>query len=109
MAAEIFDRVLAWMVPFVLGGVVGSLTLWLTVLRSVRDGVQCLLRAEIIRQNEKWTASGYCPIYAKQALARAYNVYHALKGNDVATQLYKETMDLPEIPAKERSDCHAET
>jgi hypothetical protein len=58
--------------------------------------VQCLLRAEIIRQNEKWVKAGYCPIYAKQALTRAYKAYTALKGNDVATGLYHEVMELPE-------------
>lgn len=102
MLTEILEKLIGWAVPFILGGVAGSLTLWLTVLRSVRDGVQSLLRAEIIRQNEKWTAAGHCPIYAKQALARAYSAYHALKGNDVATQLYTETMELPETPAQTR-------
>ena len=38
---------------------------------------------------------GYCPIYAKEALTRAYKAYHALKGNDVATELYEETLRLP--------------
>ena len=35
------------------------------------------------------------PIYGKEALRRAYNAYHALGGNDVATRLYDEVMDLP--------------
>ena len=92
----VFEKVIGWLVPFLCGAVAGGVTLWLVGFRALRDGVQCLLRAEIIRQNEKWVKAGYCPVYAKQALSREYKAYHNLKGNDVATNLYEETMDLPE-------------
>lgn len=90
------EKVISWLVPFLLGAVAGGVTLWFAGLRALRDGVQCLLRAEIIRQNEKWVKAGFCPVYAKQALSREYTAYHNLKGNDVATNLYEETMELPE-------------
>mgnify|MGYP003312824936 CR=1 FL=1 len=90
------EKVISWLVPFLCGAIAGGLTLWFVGLRSLRDGVQCLLRAEIIRQNEKWVKAGYCPVYAKQALSREYKAYHNLKGNDVATGLYEEVIDLPE-------------
>lgn len=64
--------------------------------KHIEDGVQCLLRAEIIRSNEKYTARRYCPVYAKESLKRVYNAYHELGGNDVATHLYDELMELPE-------------
>lgn len=92
----VIEKVISWLVPFLCGAIVGGMALWLGGLKALRDGVQCLLRAEIIRQNEKWTKAHYCPVYAKQALSREYKAYHALKGNDVATSLYEETMDLPE-------------
>ena len=92
----IVKNVIDWLVPFLLGAIASGCVLWFTGLRALRDGVQCLLRAEIIRQNEKWVRLGYCPVYAKQALERAYTAYHALGGNDVATGLYEETMELPE-------------
>lgn len=96
MEALVMEKVIGWLVPFLLGAAAGGLALWFGCLRSLRDGVQCLLRAEIIRQNEKWTRAGYCPVYAKQALSREYKAYHGLNGNDVATGLYEETMELPE-------------
>ena len=92
----IIDKIISWLVPFVCGATVGGIVLWLGGLRSLRDGVQCLLRAEIVRQNEKWTKAEYCPVYAKEALSREYKAYHNLKGNDVATGLYEEVMELPE-------------
>ncbi len=64
--------------------------------KALCSGVQCLLRAEIIRSYEKYAEKGFCPLYSKQALTTAYNSYHALGGNDVATKLYKKIMDMPE-------------
>lgn len=64
----------------------------------IEDGMQCLLRAEIIRQHEKWEAREYCPIYAKEALKREYAVYTGLHGNDVGKQAYEKTMELPNTP-----------
>ena len=93
---DILEKVVSWLVPFLCGTVAGGLVLWVVGLRSLRDGVQCLLRAEIVRQNEKWTKAEDCPVYAKEALAREYRAYHNLKGNDVATSLYEEVMELPE-------------
>lgn len=62
---------------------------------QLEAGVQCLLRAEIIRSHEKYTERGKCPIYAREALTIAYKAYHALGGNDVATELYNDLMELP--------------
>jgi hypothetical protein len=92
----IFEKIIGWVVPFILGAVVGGVSMWFLVIKALCDGVQCLLRAEIIRQNEKWVKVGYCPIYAKQALTREYKAYSKLHGNDVATGLYHEVMELPE-------------
>ena len=60
-----------------------------------REGVQCLLRDEIIRNHDKYMDNGFCPIYAKETLKRAYHAYHELHGNDVATGLCNEVMALP--------------
>lgn len=64
--------------------------------KNIEDGLQCLLRAEIIRSHDKYTARKYCPIYAKESLRRAYTAYHNLGENDIATGLYNECMSLPE-------------
>ena len=71
---------------------------------NIEDGLQCLLRAEIIRSHDKYTERGYCPVYAKEALTRAYNAYHALGGNDVATALYNACMLLPDKVKEDNND-----
>lgn len=91
----LIDIVLGWLVPFLCGAVVAFAGSLLLRLRALKTGLQCLLRAEIIRSHDKYTDRGYCPIYAKEALTKAYTSYHTLGGNDVATDLYKDTIALP--------------
>lgn len=63
---------------------------------AVENGLQSLLRAEIIRTYEKSMDRGYCPIYSKEALEICYNAYHnGLNGNGAMTDLYTRTMALP--------------
>ena len=64
--------------------------------KIIENGLQSLLRAEIIRSHEKYMDREYCPVYAREALTRIYESYHALGGNDVATDLYRQCMELPE-------------
>lgn len=103
---EMLDRILAWAVPFICGGVAAGCMAWVRGQKkrntALEEGVQCLLRAEIIRNHDKYIDCGFCPIYAKEALRRAYAAYHALGGNDVATRLYEETMGLPSDPPGNR-------
>lgn len=98
----LIETIIKWAVPFVCGGIITWAVTYIK-LRKKRDsalesGVQCLLRAEIIRNHDKYIDKGYCPIYAKEALKRAYAAYHVLHGNDVATGLYNEVMALPTEP-----------
>ena len=100
-----------WLVPFLCGTVISLVGVLLSQLKKSRKrqgaielGLQSLLRAEIIRQHEKWQDKNFCPIYAKEALRRTYDSYHLLGGNDIATGLYHELMELPEKQQKgERS------
>lgn len=107
---DILIIILKWAVPFCCSAVVTWAVTYAKMINkknkelkelrdnkieTLADGVQCLLRAEIIRNHDKYLDRGYCPIYAKEALKRAYAAYHDLHGNDVATQLYNQTMALP--------------
>ena len=72
--------------------------------KLIENGLQCLLRAEIIRVNEKYMPKKYCPVYVKESYKRAYDAYHQLGGNDVATRLYNEVMELPERKERNNED-----
>lgn len=102
---EIGEIALKWLIPFILGGFTAlAAGVWRDV-RTLRDGVQCLLRAEIIRQSEKYTRRGRAPVYAKEALKRAYSAYHTLGGNDVATRLYQQVLGLEEFDPSSSPDA----
>lgn len=96
---QILELVIKWAVPFVLGGAVSFAVSATRKMRkrdkALGDGIQCLLRAEIIRCHDKYINKGFCPIYARESLSRIYVAYHNLGGNDVATDLYKDTLKLP--------------
>ncbi len=68
---------------------------------AIAEGVKSLLRESIVQNYNKYTEREYCPIYAKESIKRAYEAYHKLGGNDVATKLYKSLLDMPEEPEKE--------
>ena len=101
MAEKILQTFLGWFVPFLCGGAVSFAVSMAIKLKAIKNGIQCLLRAEIIRCHDKYMEREFCPIYAKEALSRAYKAYHALKGNDVATELFEEIMHLPTEPPEE--------
>lgn len=90
---------LSWLIPFVCGTVLSSIVAYIVSkkkrLTSLEVGVQCLLRAEIIRDHKEYMQKGAIPLYAKEALVKEYNAYHSLGGNDVATGLYQDMMQLP--------------
>ena len=65
---------------------------------AIENGLQSILRAEIIRQHEKHTERHYCPLYAKEAMVKVYDAYHALGGNGMMTRFYHEIIALPEEP-----------
>ena len=103
---EIASKIISVILSAVASGVVSGVAVWFRMRKkkdnAVADGVQCLLREKIIEKHAKYVEEKhYCPIYAKESIRKAYNAYHALGGNDVATALYKELMALhTEPPAK---------
>lgn len=68
---------------------------------AIAEGVQSLLRENIVHNYNKYQDKEYCPIYAKESIKRVYEAYHNLGGNDVATKLYNTLLAMPEEPEKE--------
>lgn len=63
---------------------------------AIAHGVQCLLRDSIVQNYNKYDEKGFCPIYAKESIKKAYKAYHNLDGNDVVTELYRKLLQMPE-------------
>ena len=62
---------------------------------AIADGVQSLLRRSILDDFNKYSEKGSVPPYARENLERAYAAYHALGGNDMATDLYNKLRQMP--------------
>ena len=69
---------------------------------AVKSGLVAILRQTIYDNYNKWSEREYCPIYAREVLADVYMQYHALGGNDVGTELFNRTMDLPTEPPEKK-------
>ena len=87
-------------------GVFSATSLWhRNVMKAISDdkakdnavtkGVEALLRDRIIDCYNKYEKKGVCPIYAKENVKRLYAPYHELGGNDVATELVEQLLEMP--------------
>ncbi|MCH5271565.1 MAG: hypothetical protein J1E83_12585 [Lachnospiraceae bacterium] len=76
--------------------------------KAVAEGVQALLRNGIVETYNKWSERGYCPIYARENAQRMYIPYHALGGNDIATDLIEDLKQLPTEPPHKRKEGDAD-
>lgn len=104
MLNTILDTTVKWAVPLVCGGCVATVIASWKTIHAIRNGMQCMLRAEILRDHKEYTKKLYCPLYAKEALHRTYKAYHDLGGNDIATAKYQEVMNLPDYPPEDRNE-----
>ena len=94
MTVSIITSIIVWAIT----GALGALTTYLgmryrKVTRendALKNGMQSLLRNNIIDAHDKYTKKKYCP--------KTYEAYHALGGNGVITKLYNDIMALPEEP-----------
>lgn len=100
MTVSIVTSIVVWAITGLLGALVTYLSMrYKKVLKendALKNGMQSLLRNNIIDAHDKYTKKRYCPIYAKESLTKTYEAYHALGGNGVVTKLYNDVMALPE-------------
>lgn len=59
------------------------------------DGVQALLRNEIIAKYNHYTDKGHIPIYGMENVLDMYSAYKALGGNGTAAKLVEAMRQLP--------------
>ena len=62
---------------------------------AVAQGVQALLRNEIIRTYETCMAQGFCSIATKDNVQRMYTAYHALGKNGTITEIVDKLQKMP--------------
>jgi hypothetical protein len=68
--------------------------------KSVKLGVQALLRAQMIHDYNKWSEKGYAPIYARENFQNCWARYHALGANGVMDDIHNKFLALPIEPPR---------
>ena len=66
--------------------------------KALKNGIQALLRAELIKSWEKWSERGYAPIYARENFENCWVQYHALGANGVMDNIHDKFLLLPTTP-----------
>lgn len=62
---------------------------------DLRNGLQAILRNDIIKMHDKYMEKEYIPIYALDSVNKMYSAYHKLGGNGTVTKLVEEMQELP--------------
>ena len=62
---------------------------------AVREGVQALLRAQMIDDYNHYLEKGFAPIYARDNVENCWRRYHALGANGVMDDIHKQFLSLP--------------
>ena len=63
--------------------------------RALREGIQALLRAQMISDFNKWSERGHAPIDARENFENCWKQYHALGANGVMDDIRKKFLELP--------------
>ena len=70
-------------------------------IKSIKLGVQALLRAQMISEFNKWSERKYAPIYARQNFENCWQQYHSLGANGVMDDIRTKILALPIEPPEE--------
>ena len=62
---------------------------------GLKQGMQALLRNEIVRIYDVQMKLGYCPSYMKENIKDMYESYHMLKVNGLVTSMVNQLYELP--------------
>lgn len=85
-----------WLIPFSCGGLAGWTARTVRQLAALKNGMQDLLRAQLINIHSKTVAIGLpVPVDMKEEADRVYESYHALGGNGTGTRLHDAIMSAP--------------
>ena len=95
----ILKILLSYLIPTIVGGVLGFLSTKLKKNKSkekaIEEGVQALLRNELIRRYREYEIKGELSILDKENIEEMFTQYENLGGNGTVKQLMTELLQLP--------------
>lgn len=83
-----------WIVSFV--SIIGGLVIYVyRYLKALQQGVQALLRAQMIQYYNYYKTQGYAPIYARESFENCWVQYERLGKNGVMKDIHEKFLALP--------------
>lgn len=96
---NILQIILSYLLPTVLGGVVGFIFTKLKKNKkkdlSIEQAVQALLRNELIRRYREYKAKGEMTILDRENIEAMFKQYKNLGGNGTVKELMNELLEVP--------------
>lgn len=96
------EFIIKYWLEFLFGLVVGVLTFLMKKIstlykkeKAIENGVQALLRNELIRRYREYETKGEITILDKENIEHLFNEYKNLGGNGTVAQMYEEMLNLP--------------
>lgn len=96
---NILKMIISYLIPAFLGGVIGFLSIKLkenkNKSKAIEEGVQALLRNELIRRYREYEIKGEMSILDRENVEALFEQYQKLGGNGTIKQLMDELLELP--------------
>lgn len=96
---EIIQMILNYIVPTVLGAILGFITTKLKKNKkkdkAIEEGVQALLRNELIRRYREYKIKGEMTILDRENIEAMFKQYKNLGGNGTVKELMDELLEVP--------------
>lgn len=96
---NITSIIVSYLIPVTLGAAIGFLSSKakknLVKEKAIEEGVQALLRNELVRRYREYEVKGTLTILDKENIEEMFKQYENLGGNGTVKQLMEEVMHLP--------------
>lgn len=105
----VLETIVGWAIPFVLGTIVTGIISFIKMKlskdrkkdRAIEEGVQALLRNELVRRYREYEIKGELSILDKENIEAMFKQYENLGGNGTVKHLMEELLNLPTKVIKE--------
>ena len=99
MSVNILQMIISYLIPAALGAGICFLSSKLkknkAKEKAIEEGVQALLRNELVREYREYKAKGELSILDKENISAMFEQYKNLGGNGTVKHLIDELMELP--------------
>lgn len=96
---NIIQMVISYLVPLILGSIIGFLSTKLknhnNKDKAIEKGLVALLRNELIRRYREYETKGELSILDKENIEDMFEQYEKLGGNGTVKKMYNELLNLP--------------